>query len=1481
MPPYGYFCTVRHKDAPPPTMGYLRKIVSALWVFLLAVMFLLLLAFGLTQLPPVQRWAGRAVANAITSSTGLPATVGSLRFFPFSSVEVSRVCVAGPDSLPMISLRRVKADVSAASLVSGGLSLNLIDVDSLDVVVRQGVDGKLNVMALAGPDSVASDRAAPRVSVHALRAAECHVAYEAMGRQPLHLQDVSIALDDILFDEGRGGVSVSNVSFFLPSLSLKAALSGHLAMRGDTLSLREASVSFGAGEARVDSVIVVADSAGVRHARVEIPSVRAGAGALSALVARPLPGFGMSLSARLDGSVVDVRRIRLSFAEASFITLSGLGQLERGARGAGLSWAKLSVDGRACPADVAAAAGLGVDSPMRADFRPVAVGGSLLIDYTGGEASANVRLSSSSLASDAYATAHTDDGWRTISFTSSLSADAHLGRLTSGYVARVTGSLSAQGRVSGTDLRYVMLRGDVTRAEVAGAAFTGVSFNGVADGNKANGLVRVNDPRHGRLMVVAERDGSGASPYVSLAVQADSAKLGSLFPAVFTPNAWTSFRMRAESAGLDFRTSVSDVHMADFSLCNRQDTLVVDHLLASLGTDALGRRVLSVESDALSGCAMGNFDVKGLADELTRQYAAALPLLVKPVAKSRHAQKAEFELSLYRARRLAAMFLPSVGVSDTLEARGSIDSQTHTAWARVAIDTIRAASGTASGLEAAVASNGGVVSLGVRADAVSAPLVGDIKGFRVAAEAEADELTADVSWLLADGKRQGGALNVDAKFVQDNETGRPRALIGVDQSQLTMGGDVWTLDSCRFDASAGRLGVSHFLLSNADHSIKAQGGVSASPDDTLRLALSKIVLEKIVKTDASSKFSLEGDLYADAEVSALLGDVRMSSMASIERLKVNGDMLEHMDVTTAWSPESDKLDIGLDIVTGGVPRAVATGYVDARGSVMDLRFDIDSLSTGFLNFYLDNCIDSWRGTTSGWLRLHGPLDDIALDSRLKMNDDNYFRVMQTNVTYHIDMQDSLVLSPRSMDFLNIRFADSRGKHGIFGGSIAHNMFSGLQLGLVFDVDDLLLLQTTPSQSPSYYGTVYGTGRMRVTGPTKAVRIDIDARTERDSKFMVVPSAKSDVGSHDYILFKKPNEVVMTQTAQIGAGVSAGLNLQITPDAEMSVVINQQTGNILTGRGSGQIQVNVGRGGELTMYGDYEIESGMYNFSFENIINKQFAINKGGHITWDGGPYDALVDLVATYKLKASLYDLVQGGGEEANADLKRRVPVNCNILLSNKLTNPDIKFDIEIPSSQNFNQYAFDQYVNTQEEMNRQVFSLLMANKFYAVQEAGGQGNQGSSYLGTTASELLSNQLSSLFSKNDHNIGVGVNYRPGDEVTNEEYEVALSTQVLDNKILLSGNIGYGRDASGSSSSDDGSLIGDFDVEVKLNRQGNIRAKAYTHSNNDVIYETSPTTQGIGVSFQEDFNTFRELFQKYWRKIFRRRHAKKAEAQAED
>lgn len=1454
---------------------YSKKILTALWATVLAAMFALLLCVGLVQLRPVQKWAGGVVGRSLSEAFGVPVEVGGIRFFPFSTIEFSEVVISDADSLPMAGVSRAVADLSWPEILSGGIGVEFVKVDSLDLLIRQMNDGRLNIAALAGQDTV-SEGFATSLRIRNIHIGQGRLTYEPANGKTVRVGDVDLTIDSLRVDSASVVGQISEVAFSLPDYyNLRVGLSGSLAMRGDTISFRHGNMSIDGSLARVDELSAVVDSSGCSMARVEIPSLRLTSDILSLAMGRDAPRVGMSVSGRVDGEMLDLRRLRLSVGDASYVVITGMGRVENWDR---LSWAKVSIEGRAAPSDICELAGVEVPIPVDVARGVAKISGNAVVDADNGDGSIGLTVSSGSDELKVYATIHSDDRWRTMDFDSRLEVSAELTGWTGGAVDRLDARLFAVGRADRVGLRYVTLRGKVGSLAAKGVVFPEMRLHGVMEGENVAGAINIDDPDFGRLIAVCEYEGGVLSPYASMTLQADTVRLGRLNEKVFTPDSWASFRMNAATVGLEPQSAMADVDIVGLSLANRGDTIHCGELSASLGLDELGRRAFRLSSDVCEGRAIGSFDFAGLGDELRSLFAAAVPSLGLPAHRSSKTQKTEFSLSVPQSRKLARMFAPEVGLSDSLEVRGSVDSETRTAWLSMRVDTLRYSGVEMAGFRAAVMTNDGLMGAGLTADRACGPMMGTIRGLRLSAEAEDDNIVADADWRLSDSRTEGGHINAEAALGRDAD-GQVVASVAVDRSQLTADGDVWVLDSCRFDVGRGRVAVGNFSLASGEHSIRAQGVASESTDDTLHLALNCIVLERLLKTDASSKYSLKGDLYAEAFISAALGDVRLLSSGSIERLVVNGDSLEHMDVTTTWSPGNAKVDIGLDIVTGGVPRALATGYVDVGKSYMDLRFDIDSLSTGFLNFYLDACIDQWRGSTSGKLRLHGPLDGLLLDARLRMNDDNYFRVMQTNVTYHINQDDSLVISPNSLDFHNIRFTDDRKGRGVFYGYIGHDMFSNLDNNLIFDVDNSLLLRTTSHDSPSYYGTVYGTGRMKISGPTNAIYIGIDAKTMPGTVFMVAPSAKSDIGQQDYILFKKPDEVVVAQTSRLGLGTSADLNLNITPDAEMSVVINPQTGNKLVGRGRGQVLVAVDRVGELTMQGTYEIESGQYNFSFENIVNKKFDINRGGLISWDGGPYDAIVDITATYKVKASLYDLMQNTGEDAGSDMKRRVPVNCNIILSNKLTNPDIRFDIDIPSSQNFNQYALDQFVNTQEEMNRQVFSLLTANRFYNPQGAGAQAStQSSSYIGTTASELISNQLSDLFSQNDRKIGIGVNYRPGDEVTNEEYELSLSTQMLDNKILLSGNIGYGRDASASSSGD-GSLIGDFDVEVKLNKQGTVRAKAYTHSNNDVIYETSPTTQGIGISFQEEFNSFRQLFRKYLDKIFhRRKEERPAEAE---
>jgi hypothetical protein len=290
-----------------------------------------------------------------------------------------------------------------------------------------------------------------------------------------------------------------------------------------------------------------------------------------------------------------------------------------------------------------------------------------------------------------------------------------------------------------------------------------------------------------------------------------------------------------------------------------------------------------------------------------------------------------------------------------------------------------------------------------------------------------------------------------------------------------------------------------------------------------------------------------------------------------------------------------------------------------------------------------------------------------------------------------------------------------------------------------------------------------------------------------------------------------------------------------------------------------------------MFGDYEIESGDYLFTLQNIINKKLKVERGGTIRWNGDPIDAIIDMRAVYSTKAVPSVLVP----DPPSYLKdKRYPVDCHLIMTNKMMNPDLQFEIVLPTAEDETRNFVKNAITTEEELTKQFLSLLIINNFSSSQFTAGSGQgtaQGAGMAGVTTSELLSNQLSNWLSQISNDFDIGVNYRPGDEITTDQVEVALSTQILDDRVTIHTNLDVG--GSQTTGTQEGTstnnITGEFDVNVKLTNDGKLSLKAYNHSNDDQLYNTSQYTQGVGFMYREDFNTFGELMKRYWKSIFSR------------
>ena len=134
---------------------------------------------------------------------------------------------------------------------------------------------------------------------------------------------------------------------------------------------------------------------------------------------------------------------------------------------------------------------------------------------------------------------------------------------------------------------------------------------------------------------------------------------------------------------------------------------------------------------------------------------------------------------------------------------------------------------------------------------------------------------------------------------------------------------------------------------------------------------------------------------------------------------------------------------------------------------------------------------------------------------------------------------------------------------------------------------------------------------------------------------------------------------------------------------------------------------------------------------------------------------------------------------------------------------------------------------------------------------------------------MLSNQLSNWLSQISDDFDIGLNYTQGDEAVSDELEVALSTQLFNNRVSINTNLGLGGSKASTSTDQNATkIVGDVEIEVKLSKKGALKAKVFNRTNQatDISYDQTMYTQGMGILYRKEFNTFGELFKSIWEGI---------------
>ncbi len=925
-----------------------------------------------------------------------------------------------------------------------------------------------------------------------------------------------------------------------------------------------------------------------------------------------------------------------------------------------------------------------------------------------------------------------------------------------------------------------------------------------------------------------------------------------------------SFALNANFTGNNIDNLAGLIHFRNGTYQNENGILPFDNI--DLTTFNENEPVLQLRSDFLDADIRGEYALHKLAYSVKKIITNYLPSAGIKIPDQEARNNFDFRLELKDINRYTQVLLPSLKVDPTI-ITGNINSDKNTIMLNANFPKIQFQNVVLKKL--ALNLNGGS-KLTLRNKVDEIELNGDTKVFNLSmiSEASGDVLDSKLAWNNFGELTYSGSILTSTKFVAQKNY--PHVEISIHPSRVYLADIPWQINPAIITVDSTLIRVNKLKFSNNAQSITADGSIDKSQENKLNILFDQIDLSTL-NTFLAGDIDLKGSLNGSLTLFDIYQRVLFLADLKIEGLGLLGQPMGNAGVQSRWDPAEEDIVAELVVETEKKNSLLAFGTYNPSRDSLSIDTNFDHFSLLILQPLLGSAFADVHGNASGKVRITGPLNHIQHNGAL-LAENAGLKLSDLQVNYRLS--DSVKFIADKIVFPDIRIQDDFGNSGIFSGSIQHHSFSKMQYDLSVKSGKIMAFNTTPEINEQFYGKMFVSGDFLIKGTDDNLLLDGVARTEKGTEMNISLTYEGDTQQYDFISFLshgyQPRITIPKNYVSQSGGLQMKFNVEVTPEAKEQLIYNSKIGDVIKAQGSGSMQIAVDNNYNVSLFGEYTFEQGDYLFTLQNVINKKFEIQRGGTIQWNGDPVDAIINLNALYRLKTSLSELFAA---DPTKSYNQRIPVICKINLSKSLNNPDIKFDIELPTAEERIKDEVKQFINSEEDMNKQILSLLVLSKFYTPEYLRGTtsfAGTNTSLAGstaTTASELVSNQLSNWLSQISHNVNVGVNYRPGNQITPDEMELALSTLMFNNRVSINGNIG--NNMSQKTNTNNNEIVGEADINVKLTDNGKLQLKAYNHSNNNLIYETSPYTQGVGIAYREDFNNIHELWQKV-KSIFKRK-----------
>ncbi|MCC9043379.1 translocation/assembly module TamB [Myroides sp. M-43] len=892
--------------------------------------------------------------------------------------------------------------------------------------------------------------------------------------------------------------------------------------------------------------------------------------------------------------------------------------------------------------------------------------------------------------------------------------------------------------------------------------------------------------------------------------------------------------------------------MRNTEYVNSKDTYVFTNFtLNSIFNEQRERHISFSSEQAIDGYVKGKF----LFKDLRALFTNALGSLYTNYSpyKIKEDQYLDFDITVHN--RLIEVFLPQLTVSASTHVEGNIDNDNNVFKLNFSSPSIGIEDFNFYNILLDVNNSNPLYNAYVSVDSMKSKFY-KVSDFNLLNVTHNDTLFVRSEFKGGVSGRDKFNLNLYHTINDDN-----LSVVGFKKSDVFFKDFLWSINekddkknNIVFNKKLEDFTINDLSLSHNGQEVNLKGAVRDSTYKHFDLEFKQVDLAKF--TPDLNNLDFAGNIDGEVHFSQIKDVFQPNVNIGIQDLAINKVRLGNLALNVDGDERLRKFNVRSNITDNDIERFYLNGDLDIVNKQMQLN-----LESGFKDFevkpiepLLASIVSNVRGTMSGKINIQGTAKKPEVNGRLHLNKAG-MKSKFTGVDYNFEEDAALDLTERQFIFRKVRILDTKYKtEGIIDGDISHKMFNDWALNLSLSSANLLALDTQYEEGSIYYGTAFINGMAKLNGPVEMLSISINATSNKGTAIKIPLKEAQGTGENNFIYFLTPLEKALRLKGKDydaykyrNSGIELDFEFILTPDALIEIILDRESGHAMRGRGAGFITMEINTLGKFNMWGDFQAYEGEYNFRYGGLIDKKFVVKKYGTIRWDGDPMNAILDLQAIYHTDANPSVIVD------NSIINRKVPTDVAIVLNGSLSSPEVDFEINFPTVSSVVKSELDYKLSDRDTRERQAMALLATGAFFS-------SDNSSSTLAGSLFERASSIFDDLFSDEDDKFKVGLNYAQGERNPYTQTEgrvgVTFSTKVND-RISVNGKLGV--PVGGVEQS---VIVGDVEVLLRLNESGSLSARVFNRENDiNYIGEGIGYTQGVGLSYEVDFDTFKELLSK--------------------